>query len=237
MMSIFFRDPEKQGKEDRHKAKGTSHFWYKRPYAVSDPTLRKPGNHVNPWAADSSACDTLSLAVFQLLPSPILNFFTLLPVSVHLRDPENLLGASSRPAQHSIFPPSAWNLTFKGYTGLPFSSLKTTLLFPSALSWNEEGSTRQRQRDIEKKNNANFLAQILFRCPLAPCSLWFKLGQQFSSGSSAPVILQNCLRDAGRKSKGDATGQGSLQERSSIVPVLYIIVLHKTMIEENYSIA
>lgn len=51
------------------------------------------------------------------------------------------------------------------------------------------------------------------------------------------MILQSCLRDPGRKSKGDATGQGSLQERGFITPVLYIIVLHNTVIEKNYSIA
>ena len=51
------------------------------------------------------------------------------------------------------------------------------------------------------------------------------------------MTLLSCLRDPGRKSKGDVTDQGSFQERSSIIPVRYIIILHKTMIEKNDSVA
>ena len=103
--------------------------------------------------------------------------------------------------------------------------------------WGQRG---EGETEMEGKKNASFLAQTLLRtmttksnavqitwgasrCPMIPCPMlpqhpWF-----FRDASGTQV---------GELIIGDATGQGWLQQSSSILALSYIIVPHKPMIHK-----
>lgn len=238
-MSIFFRERTKTpnsmaSRTDAKQKKPATFPAGQRPlccvWPCSEEAWASPKYSRLQTAQRVTPCPRLS---FSCHPHLFLTSLSFSPVSVNLRHPicrKLPLAQLGTPSSRLLPGASALKDTLACLSSLP----KPLSWFPQPY-WDEErktGRTRQRQRDTERKNNANFLAQILFshvptsvqiRCwassfPMLPQHLWFfraALGTQVG------------------KVKGMPTGQGSLQERSSILSVSYITILHKTMTEKK----